>query len=189
MPAELRTRSAIFSLRICVAPPRKTRSSSRTSRPTPATVLQSKASISAPESISPPRAVFINRTPGRQSEGFAVDHVTRGRSKRGVQCYHVRLTHQLFKARHSENRAVRRKSGASSYGEHAHAEAGSDSDDVKPNGPRHHPKSFARKSKPRSRSTEAPVRTARSESLRRRESASMRAKVCSATVFSHSSRH
>jgi hypothetical protein len=61
-----------------------------------------------------------------------------------VQCYHVRLTHQLFKGGIAKIeqfaiKGVRRPIVC----ERAHAEAGSDSDDVKPNAARaNHPKSF-----------------------------------------------
>ena len=62
-----------------------------------------------------------------------------------MQCYHVRLTHQLCKADIAkiEQFAVKGMRRLI-VGEHAHAEAGSDSDDVKPNAARaNHPKSLA----------------------------------------------
>ena len=79
-----------------------------------------------------------------EREGVAVDHVTRGRSKRGVQCYHIRLTQQLFKARIAKIQQLAIKGMRRLIVcEHAHAEAGSDADDMKPNAARaNHPKSF-----------------------------------------------
>src|SRR5262245_49791065 len=92
-----------------------------------------------------PCGIYQQGARSAEREGFAIDHVTRGRSKWDVQGYHVRFTHQLFKADIAKVEQFAIK-GMRRFivGERAHAEAGSDPNNVKPNTARaNDPKRFA----------------------------------------------